>query len=72
MRQVADTDALILDVRAQGGGFAPMERLFVSYFFGETPVHLEDIYSRPDNRTESFWTVAVAGQRYVDRLGEDF
>jgi C-terminal processing protease CtpA/Prc len=65
---VGDTDALIFDVRYNGGGDPATVRLLCSYLFGNKPVHLNDIYIRDGNRTEQFWTLAkVPGQRYVDK-----
>ncbi len=65
---VADTDALIFDIRQNGGGQPATVRLICSYLFGDQPVHLNDIYSRPDNRTEQYWTLRkVAGKRYLNR-----
>lgn len=65
---VADTDALIFDIRDNGGGDPATVRLLCSYLFGEKPVHLNDIYDRPANRTTEFWTLkSVPGKRYLDR-----
>ncbi|MGV3613727.1 MAG: S41 family peptidase [Fimbriimonas sp.] len=65
---VSDTDALIFDVRDNGGGDPATVQLLCSYLFGETPVHLNDIYFRPANRTTEYWThKKVAGRRYQNR-----
>jgi len=65
---VANTDALIFDLRQNGGGSPETVRLICSYLFGETPVHLNDIYHRPTNKTTEFWTLRkVDGKRYLDR-----
>ncbi|HEY0867073.1 MAG TPA: S41 family peptidase [Fimbriimonas sp.] len=65
---VADTDALIFDIRDNGGGEPATVRLLCSYLFGEKPVHLNDIYDRPTNKTEEFWTLKkVAGRRYLNK-----
>jgi retinol-binding protein 3 len=62
---LARTDALIIDLRRNGGGDPRMVRLLSSYLFGEEPVHLNSLYWRPDDRTEEFWTLSeVAGTRY--------
>ncbi len=59
------TDALIIDLRDNQGGEPAMVQLLASYFFGETPVHLNSLYWRPDDRTEEFWTHATLdGPRY--------
>jgi C-terminal processing protease CtpA/Prc len=65
---VADTDALIFDIRQNGGGDPATVRLICSYLFGDKPVHLNDIYLRPTNKTEEFWTLKkVAGKRYLGK-----
>jgi CubicO group peptidase (beta-lactamase class C family) len=64
---LANTDALIFDLRQNGGGNPAMVALLSSYLF-DKPTHLNDIYSRPQNRTEEFWTRAeVVGKRYGER-----
>lgn len=65
MNFLARTDALIIDLRRNGGGNPAMVRLLSSYLFGTEPVHLNSLYWRPDNRTEEFWTLEeVEGTRY--------
>jgi C-terminal processing protease CtpA/Prc len=69
MNFVANTDALIIDLRRNGGGSPQMVALICSYLFGAEPVHLNSLYWREGNRTEEFWTrKEVAGKRY---LGKD-
>jgi hypothetical protein len=66
---LARTEALILDLRRNGGGSPKGVALVCSYFFGEEPVHLNSLYWRKGDRTEEFWTLkSVAGKRY---LGKD-
>jgi C-terminal processing protease CtpA/Prc len=65
MNFLAGTDALIIDLRQNGGGNPAMVALICSYFFGKEPVHLNDLYWRQGDRTEQFWTRAsVPGKRY--------
>src|SRR5687768_2023065 len=62
------TDALIIDLRGNGGGNPAMVALISSYLFGAEPVHLNDLYWREGNRTEEFWTrKEVAGKRYLNK-----
>lgn len=62
---LANTDALIIDLRQNGGGDPAMVALLSSYLFGSEPVHLNDLYWREGNRTEQFWTKpTVPGKRY--------
>ena len=56
---------LIIDLRHNGGGEPAMVALVCSYFFGNQPVHLNDLYWREGNRTEQYWTKpTVQGRRY--------
>ena len=66
MNFVANTDALIFDLRQNGGGDPAMVALIISYLFGDKPVHLHSIYVRVRNTTEEYWTKpnAVIGKRY--------
>lgn len=69
MSFLANTDALIIDLRRNGGGSPSGVALLCSYFFGEKPVHLNSLYWRKGDRTEEFWTLKeLAGPRY---LGKD-
>jgi len=68
MNFVNGTDALIIDMRRNGGGNPAMVALVCSYLFGTEPVHLNDLYWREGNRTEEFWTrKEVAGKRYLNK-----
>lgn len=62
---MAGTDALILDLRRNGGGSPASVAYWMSHFF---PIgdqrHLIDIYNRPDNTTRQFWTVPTVVLRY--------
>jgi hypothetical protein len=63
---LAGSDALIVDLRWNGGGSPSMIQLLSSYLFAE-PTHLNSFYIREGDRTEQFWTQAhVAGQRMAD------
>lgn len=68
MNFLANTDALIIDLRRNGGGEPAMVALISSYLFGPEPVHLNDLYFRPDNSTHQWWTLPyVPGKRYGDK-----
>src|SRR5215208_933054 len=68
MNFVNGTEALIIDMRRNGGGNPAMVALVCSYLFGPEPVHLNDLYWREGNRTEEFWTKKeVAGKRYLNK-----
>ncbi|HET6326931.1 MAG TPA: S41 family peptidase [Planctomycetaceae bacterium] len=69
MNFLAGTDALIIDLRHNGGGDPESVALLCSYFFGPDPVLLNSLYWRKANRTDEFRTrKEVAGKRY---LGKD-
>ena len=68
MNFINGTDALIIDLRGNGGGNPAMVALICSYLFGPEPVHLNDLYWREGNRTDEFWTrKEVAGKRYLNK-----
>ncbi|HUR79681.1 MAG TPA: S41 family peptidase [Thermoanaerobaculia bacterium] len=64
MTFVANADALIVDLRFNGGGEPSMIAYLTSYLFDE-PTHLNDIWTRAGNSTEQWWTSAtVKGHRF--------
>ncbi|MCC6396373.1 MAG: hypothetical protein IT282_05100 [Bacteroidetes bacterium] len=63
MNFMAHTDALIFDLRQNGGGEPSMIQLISSYLF-EEPIHLNSFYIRKGDSTQQFWTHAfVEGPR---------
>jgi retinol-binding protein 3 len=67
MEFLSHTDAIIFDIRKNGGGSPDGIRLICSYLFGKQPVHLNDIYMRPNDNTEEFWTLSkVDGEKMPD------
>jgi hypothetical protein len=65
MNFLANADALIVDLRRNGGGDPAMVALISSYLFDSEPVHLNDLYFRRDNATHQWWTLPyVSGKRY--------
>ncbi|MEO8446327.1 MAG: S41 family peptidase [bacterium] len=67
MGYVEDCDALIFDMRYNGGGDPTGVQVISSYLFGEEPVHLNDLYFRPKDTTEQFWTLKdIKGKRMPD------
>jgi hypothetical protein len=66
MNFLAYCDAVIVDLRQNGGGDPAQIQLISSYFFAE-PVHLNDLYFRAADRTDNFWTLPyVPGPKSVD------
>jgi hypothetical protein len=67
MSALADTDALIVDLRRNGGGSPHTVAMLSSYLFDE-PTHLNSLYWRERERTDEFWTTKdVAGRRFGQR-----
>jgi hypothetical protein len=68
MNFLANTDALIVDLRRNGGGDPAMVAFLTSYIFGAEPVHLNDLYFRPEDSTRQWWTLPhVPGKRFGDK-----
>ncbi|HEU4928566.1 MAG TPA: S41 family peptidase [Candidatus Krumholzibacteria bacterium] len=68
MRFLGNTDALIIDLRYNGGGHSDMVALLTSYFFDGDPVHLVDLYDRTTGETSQSWTVPyVPGPHYAGK-----
>src|SRR5258708_4460989 len=51
MNFLANTDALIVDLRNNGGGDPAMVAFITSYLYGPEVVHLNDLYWRPSDGT---------------------
>ena len=67
MRFVANTDALIIDLRNNGGGRADMVAHLMSYFVNEA-THLGTMKRRKSEDDVQFWTAAhVPAPRYVGK-----
>jgi C-terminal processing protease CtpA/Prc len=65
MTVASSANALIIDLRRNGGGDPDMVALICSYLFDTEPVHLNDLYFREGNSTRQFWTHAVVpGKRF--------
>ncbi len=70
MSFLANSDAVIIDLRQNGGGYGWTVQLLASYFFDADsgPVHLEDVYFRPGNSTYHMWTLpSVPGKRLQNK-----
>jgi hypothetical protein len=62
MAVLANTDALIFDLRHNQGGMPAMVQFLCSYLFVER-THLNSLYFREGGRTDEFWTHDVPGRR---------
>jgi C-terminal processing protease CtpA/Prc len=67
MAFLANTDALIIDLRDNHGGDPAMVQYLVSYFFDDKPVHINSLYYRAGNQTTEYWTIPVKGEKYLNR-----
>ena len=68
MSFLANTSALIFDLRQNGGGDPEMVALISSYLFGDKPVHLNSLYWRKGDRTEDFFTKPnLANKKFGDK-----
>jgi len=66
MTLVAGMDAVIVDLRRNGGGEPASVAHLLSHFFAAGDVrHLNDIYSRPTNLTQQYWTNPSVPVRYT-------
>jgi hypothetical protein len=64
MRLLAHTEALIVDLRRNGGGDPATVALVTSYLLDER-THLNDLYFRPENQTTQYWSLDwVPGKRF--------
>jgi len=67
MNFLSNTDAIIIDLRNNGGGSPAMIQLITSYLFGSDPVHLNNFYWRPSDSNSQTWTLPhVSGTRSPD------
>jgi hypothetical protein len=65
---LGSTDALIFDLRKNGGGDPATVALICSALFGDESVHLNDLYFRPGNETHQYWTLPyLPVKRYLDK-----
>jgi hypothetical protein len=68
MNFLAYADAIIFDLRQNGGGSPSMIQLISSYLLDE-PTHLNSFYIRKEDTTKQFWTQAwVDGPRMSEAL----
>lgn len=64
MSLLARTEALIVDLRRNGGGDPATVALVTSYLLDER-THLNDLYFRPENQTTQYWSLDwVPGKRF--------
>lgn len=66
MTMLSGTDALILDLRRNGGGEPDTVAYLMSHFFAQgDDRHLNDLYFRNGDKTRQYWTIPSVGPRYT-------
>ena len=67
MNFLSNADAIIIDLRQNGGGSPAMIQLITSYLYGAESVHLNNFYWRPTDSHTQTWTLPhVSGKRNPD------
>lgn len=67
MSFLAHVDAIIFDLRDNGGGDPKMVAMISSYLF-DKPTHLNDLYNRKEDFTTQYWTLPyVPGTTLADK-----
>jgi retinol-binding protein 3 len=67
MNFLGNVDAIIFDLRENGGGHPDMIALISTYLFAE-PTHLNDLFDRKEDSTSQHWTLPyVPGKRLVGK-----
>jgi hypothetical protein len=61
------SEALIIDLRDNGGGSPDMVKYICSFLFSK-PTHINDLYERRTNKTQSYWTEPVKGSEFFSRI----
>jgi hypothetical protein len=68
MNFLANVDAIVFDLRDNGGGDPAMVALISTYLFDQ-PTHLNDIWTRKTGATQQYWTLpTVPGKRLAVAL----
>lgn len=66
MSLLSGSEALIIDLRRNGGGEPESVSFLMSHFFAAGDLrHLNDIYWRPDDTTRQFWTTSAVKTHYT-------
>ncbi|HST04705.1 MAG TPA: S41 family peptidase [Chloroflexia bacterium] len=68
MNLLYHTDALIVDLRKNGGGSPSMIAFLTSFLVNAEPVHLNSFYERQGDKTRQVWTLPyIPGPRTPDK-----
>src|SRR5205085_1212921 len=66
MNFLSNVDAIIFDLRGNGGGEPAMIALISSYLFADK-THLNDLWERKTNKTEEYWTEPDVPGKKLDK-----
>lgn len=65
---LSNTQALIIDLRENTGGYSPLANFVLSYFFDKQPVKFLENVFRDTNKIEQFWSsFYIPGRRYLGK-----
>jgi hypothetical protein len=67
MNFLANVDALIVDLRQNGGGDPKMVALISTYLFA-TPTHLNDLWERKSGETKQYWTLPYVPGKHLPTI----
>jgi retinol-binding protein 3 len=65
MNFLANVDAIIFDLRENGGGDPKMIAFISTYLFSK-PTHLNDLWERKTDSTEQYWTLPYVPGKHLD------
>ena len=64
---LSSSEALIFDLRNNGGGSPDMVKYICSFLFNK-PTHINDLYERRTNKTQSYWTEPLKGSEFFSGI----
>ena len=65
---LANADALIIDLRQNGGGSPEMVQFFCSYFLDNPRKHLNSFYYKEQSKTTQYWTYTYLPGKRLDKV----
>ena len=68
MNFLSNTDALIIDLRRNGGGSPEMVQFLCSYFLDNPRKHLNSFYYKEKNKITQYWTYTYLPGKRLDKV----
>jgi hypothetical protein len=68
MNFLSNTDALIIDLRENGGGSPEMVQLLCSYFLENPRKHLNSFYYKEKDKTTQYWSYTYLPGKRLDKV----